>query len=134
MVIIKFFKPSFSFVRKQRDSALKADMESILNEILPKYLEEMSKSISKHEELLQEIKDLNEQQNEEIIVLSEGLKDIMRQRIMEIYHLYKTKKAMPLPAREKLKELYKDYKRCHGNSYIDKYYSRMETWDTIDED
>ena len=53
---------------------------------------------------------------------------------MTIYHDYKKERALPLQVREALNELYKDYKAEGGNSYIDKYYGRMASWETIEED
>lgn len=58
----------------------------------------------------------------------------MRQRIMDIYHRYKKEKSYPIHEKEKLEELYKDYKAEKGNSYIDKYYNRMQTWEVYYED
>ena len=48
---------------------------------------------------------------------------------MDIYHQYKEYRKFPIYAKEKLDELYKDYKREGGNSYIDKYYGRMSKWE-----
>jgi len=36
--------------------------------------------------------------------------------------------------KETLTQYYKDYKAIGGNSYIDKYYERMETWAVISDD
>lgn len=36
--------------------------------------------------------------------------------------------------REALEQYYKDYKALNGNSYIDKYYSRMILWDIVADD
>ena len=47
---------------------------------------------------------------------------------MAIYHEYKFERALPIHVKEALDELYKDYKKEGGNSYIDKYYGRMGKW------
>ena len=47
---------------------------------------------------------------------------------MAIYHEYKQERALPTYKREALEQYYKDYKKLNGNSYIDKYYSRMKCW------
>ena len=60
-----------------------------------------------------------------IEVLKQGTKDVLRQKIMAIYHEYKAERAFPIHVKEALDELYKDYKKEVGNSYIDKYYGRM---------
>lgn len=62
-------------------------------------------------------------------VLKQGSKDVLRQKIMSIYHEYKQYREFPIFEKEALVELYKDYKKEGGNSYIDKYYSRMDKWD-----
>ena len=55
---------------------------------------------------------------------------MLRQRIMMIYHNYKTSKRITIYDREALDEAYKDYKAEGGNSYIDKYYKRTLSWET----
>ena len=55
---------------------------------------------------------------------------MLRQRIMMIYHNYKTSKRITIYDREALDEAYKDYKAEGGNSYIDKYYNRTLSWET----
>lgn len=82
---------------------------------------------------LKEIKDLNITQNKNIELLLRSSKDILRQRIMEIYHKWKDKRMLPISEKEFLDELYKDYKAEGGNSFIDKYYGRMSTWKILDD-
>lgn len=82
---------------------------------------------------LKEIKDLNITQNKNIELLLRSSKDILRQRIMEIYHKWKDKRMLPISEKEFLDELYKDYKAEGGNSFIDKYYSRMSNWKILDD-
>jgi hypothetical protein len=36
--------------------------------------------------------------------------------------------------KEALDVYYKDYKKIKGNSYIDKYYTRMSLWKIVDDD
>ena len=66
---------------------------------------------------------------EAIATLQKGTKDVLRQKIMDIYHEFKAERRFPVYSKEKLDELYKDYKAEGGNSYIDKYYGRMSKWD-----
>ena len=66
---------------------------------------------------------------EAIATLQKGTKDVLRQKIMDIYHEFKHERKFPVYSKEKLDELYKDYKAEGGNSYIDKYYGRMSKWD-----
>lgn len=53
----------------------------------------------------------------------------MRQRIMSIYYDHKSTRRIPLHKKEILDELYKDYTDEGGNSYITKYYKRMQNWE-----
>lgn len=80
---------------------------------------------------IETIKKILEKIEIQLNVLTESSKDIMRQRIMSIYHKNKAERRMPLYDREALNELYKDYKKEKGNNYIDKYFSRMEKWETV---
>lgn len=104
-----------------------------------RYLNEIKQEVLKDTQVtLEEIKTINLGQNEEILrlhkdleIIHQGTKDILRQRIMNIYRTYKKAQSLPVSVREELDELYKDYKAEGGNSYIDKYHGRMKTWETI---
>lgn len=85
-------------------------------------------------ETLEGILKLNLEQSKNIEILYKTSKDVLRQRIMTIYHEYKKEKRFPIHVKEALDELYKDYKAENGNSYIDKYYGRMSTWETYDDE
>ena len=94
----------------------------------------------KLKEELKEIKDINKNQNkqldelnEKLVLINNSSKDVMRQKIMSIYHNNKKQKTLSIYDKETLDELYKDYKSQLGNSYIDKYYNRMKNWNIIDE-
>jgi uncharacterized protein YycO len=63
--------------------------------------------------------------------VNRSTKDILRQRIINIYNTYKVEGKIPQTIRENLDELYKDYTAQGGNSYITKYYKRMIQWEII---
>lgn len=58
-------------------------------------------------------------------------RDVLREKIMAIYHKNKHNRAMSEYEREALTQYYKDYKALNGNSYIDKRYERMKHWTTV---
>ena len=111
----------------------KADRQAYLEDIKKAVLEDTTG-------LLEEIKEINFQQNDDIRELSENVhklnnssRDVLRQKIMAIYHDNKKNKTLTIYAWEALQELYKDYKAQNGNSYIDKYFNRMKNWRIIEE-
>ena len=121
----------------------KQEIRGVLEEELPerflehdletrqKYLNEIKAEIlSEIKSTLEEIKNINVEQAKQINVIHQGSKDMLRQRIMMIYHNYKTSKRITIYDREALDEAYKDYKAEGGNSYIDKYYKRTLSWET----
>ena len=61
-------------------------------------------------------------------------RDVLREKIMTIYHKNKRERAMSEYDREALVQYYKDYKALKGNSYIDSRYERMKRWATIYDD
>lgn len=152
--IYDFFAKPTSSIKKKRVEETKKQIETVLDEKMPdillqhdletrnKYLADRQQYlIDIKEEVLNDTRDtlteiyqLNLQQNESIHVLTQTSKDVLRQRIMDIYHKYKAEKRMPIHAKEALDELYKDYKAEKGNSYIDKYYKRMLTWEIYDDE
>ena len=60
-------------------------------------------------------------------------KDVLREKIMQLYFKNKKDKTLTLHEKEALDQYYIDYKAIKGNSYIDKYYSRMKLWQVIDD-
>lgn len=61
-------------------------------------------------------------------------KDVLREKIMQLYFKNKKDKTLTLHEKEALDQYYIDYKAIKGNSYIDKYYNRMKLWQVIDDD
>lgn len=147
--IIKFFAKPTSFFKKKKDKEFQENLKNALDKIMPeyfethdlqtrekylgdrqRYLQEITKEVLENTKgLLEEIKKINIEQSENLKILNQGSKDVLRQKIMTIYHQYKKEQAMPIFAKESLDELYKDYKAQGGNSYIDKYYKRMSDWE-----
>lgn len=143
--IYNFFAKPTSKIKKKKNDEFNCRVELVLDEKLPekflehdletrdKYLKDRQQYLldikeavlTETKETLKEIKNLNIEQSKAIELLTNSSKDIMRQRIMDIYHKYKKEKSYPIHEKEKLEELYKDYKAEKGNSYIDKYYNRM---------
>ena len=68
----------------------------------------------------------------ETLVIS--AKDVLREKIMGIYHKNQRDRKLSYYESRALKQYYKDYKAIKGNSYIDEYYERMMTWAVEDDD
>ena len=128
--------------RKRIDEELKKELPAIL---LAHDLETKEKYKADRDKYLHEIKeevidsiendlDAIHQLKKDVSIMADSARDVLREKIMVIYHKGKKTKSMPLHHREALKQYYKDYKAMNGNSYIDKYYARMETWETLDDD
>lgn len=138
-----FAKPTSKLKQRARDKE-RARIITILDEVLPEKLkahdlETRDKYRADRERYLQEIKtevlsaiggsvSKNEEDLEALIM---SQRDVLREKIMRIYHGYKHERTFPLYEEEALKQYYRDYKKLNGNSYIDKYYSRMEKWSVV---
>lgn len=118
---------------KMPDLFLKHDLETrqkYLNDRL-NYLNEIKNEIlTSMGDTLNEIKEMDAEQSKQISLIHQSSKDMLRQRIMAIYHNCKVSKKISIYDREALDEAYKDYKKEGGNSYIDKYYNRTANWET----
>ena len=152
--IYEFFAKPTSKIKTKKDAQLKEKIVAVLDEELPTRFEQhdleiRGKYLSDRYRYLKEIKDAvlmdvddtistvktdNLAQNEIMHALVQSSKDVLRQRIMAIYHSYKKERRFPQHEWEALQELYKDYKAEKGNSYIDKYYGRMDKWQIIYDD
>lgn len=150
-IIDSFAKPTSKYKQKKEEKH-KDQLKKALDEIMPQYflthdLETREKYLADRQHYLEEIKEeilisledtieeilhTNQTMCVQIDAINQGTKDMLRQRIMNIYYEYRAEKAFPIYIKESLEELYKDYKGQNGNSYIDKYYKRMSTWEIID--
>lgn len=131
----------------QTARTLTASFEGLLDKYLPRKLEThdletRQKYLSDRQRYLCEIKDevllamqerLNsvESHEEQMTVFTEVLKELLRERIMEIYRRNKHIRLLEDHERFELKTAYASYKSINGNSYIDEYYAIMEKWDTV---
>ena len=98
----------------------KSDRQNYLNEIKA--------------EVLKEVKDDIKSNSDTIEALTISAKDVLREKIMAIYHKNKHNRTMTEYEREALNQYYIDYKALKGNSYIDKRYNRMDKWQVIYDD
>ena len=85
-------------------------------------------------EVLKEVKDDIKSNSDTIEALVISSKDVLREKIMAIYHKNKHNRTMTEYEREALNQYYIDYKALKGNSYIDKRYNRMDKWNVIYDD
>lgn len=142
-----FFAKPTSALKQRKKEKQKALIREVLNEELPKRLEEHNiktreKYKADRQRYLTEIKDevikqvggSIDQNAEDLEALKISAKDVLREKIMRIYHSYRHDRAFPLYEQEALAQYYKDYKKLKGNSYIDKYYGRMTKWQIIYDD
>lgn len=75
--------------------------------------------------------DAVDEHGEQMHVFTEVMKELLRERIMEIYRRNKGLRQLEDHERYELKQAYASYKSIKGNSYIDGYYETMETWATV---
>lgn len=142
-----FFAKPTSTLKQKRKERQKALIREVLNEELPARLEEHNlKTREKYKadrqrylieiknEVIKQVGGTIDQNVEDLEALKISAKDVLREKIMRIYHSYHQTRTFPLYEQEALEQYYKDYKKLKGNSYIDKYYSRMEKWQVIYDD
>ena len=98
----------------------KNDRQNYLNEIKAEILAEISDDINTNTKTI------------DALVIS--AKDVLREKIMAIYHKNKYNRTLTEYEREALNQYYVDYKALEGNSYIDKRYKRMDKWKVIYDD
>lgn len=98
----------------------KADRQKYLNDITNEVIKTVGVNIS--------------QNASDLEALKISARDVLREKIMGIYHKNRAARAMTEYEREALVQYYKDYKALNGNSYIDKRYERMKKWETIYDD
>lgn len=131
----------------QAARTLTASFEGLLDKHLPERLEAhdletRQKYLSDRQRYLCEIKDevvtviqdkiiAIETHEDQMSVFTEVLKELLRERIMEIYRRNKHLRQLEEHERFELKQAYASYKSINGNSYIDGYYATMKEWETV---
>ena len=145
--IYEFFATPTSKIKQKAINKERERIDAVLDEKLPEFLyqhdlETRDKYKSDRQNYLNEIKaevikevgddiDANSQTIEALVI---SAKDVLREKIMAIYHKNKYNRTMTEYERESLNQYYIDYKALHGNSYIDKRYNRMDKWKVIYDD
>ena len=112
----------------------KSDRQRYLEEIKQEILLSLSKTINNLDDAIKDIREINKEQNEKIETLAKSSRDVLREKIMAIYHKGRHTKILSMYDKESLNQYYIDYKSEEGNSYIDKYYKRMQTWTVMDDE
>ena len=115
----------------EKSDLFKERIREVMVEELPDSCEFSNTMLQQILPTLTEIKNINLEQNDRIDILFDTSKDVLREKIMGIYHSNKATKTLKIYEKEALDQYYKDYKKEDGNSYIDRYYNRMKTWEII---
>jgi hypothetical protein len=66
-----------------------------------------------------------------LINLMQGMRCQLRSDMLHIYYQYKDAKQIRQYELENFVQLYKAYKSLRGNSFIDKIYKEVMTWEVI---
>lgn len=128
-----FFQGLWSKIKQRRAGEVGEEIEKKLAPI-QKQLGNIDTRLDGIDERLDRIEETNIYQNEQIDLLAVSQKNILRANIMDIYHTYRDTRVFPMSVKEQLDTLYKDYKELKGNSYIDKYYTRMSCWQVLEDE
>lgn len=147
----------FSWAKKKKDKAFREKVIKVLKEVLPTLLKEHDLEVRERykadrQNYLNDIRDevlsniqgeldavnnLEEQYcglQQQYETLAISAKDVLREKIMALYHKNKHRRKLDENEKEALVQYYKDYKAINGNSYIDKYYGRMKNWEVVPEE
>ena len=145
--IYEFFAKPTSTLKKKKQQKEKDRIIAILDEVLPDKLREHDLQIRDKytadrmnylneikNEVLNQVGDPIAQNTDDLEALKISARDVLREKIMAIYHKNKYERSLTQYEKEALEQYYKDYKKLNGNSYIDKYYNRMKLWTIIYDD
>ena len=139
-----------SQMQEEQSAATKQLILSIMGEALPgaleghyknirdkfkndreRYLHDITDEVTRN---IQDSLDAVEVHEDRMTVFTEVLKELLRERIMAIYRRNKSKRTLEEHEKIELDRSYASYKSIKGNSYIDEYYARMESWEIIADD
>lgn len=138
-VVNSLAKPTSKFKQREREKEEKK-IRFLVEEILAKELQRIKEEINKNtDKKINEIKNINVDQSQEIDKIGDRIKslesssrDVLKQRIMDFYHLNKATRTIKIYDKECLDDLYAHYKKQDGSSeYMDRCYKRMCSWTVI---
>lgn len=145
--IWEFFAKPTSTLKQRALEKEKERIKEVMKEELPKALEAHDLKLREkykadrqrylkeiRDEVLLQVENPISQNTDDLEALKISARDVLREKIMAIYHANKYERTLTEHEREALDQYYKDYKALNGNSYIDKYYNRMKLWTTIYDD
>lgn len=145
--IYEFFAKPTSKIKQRAINKERERIGAVLDEKLPailynhdletrdKYRSDRQNYLNEiKEEVIKEIGDDIKSNSDTIEALVISAKDVLREKIMAIYHKNKYNRTLTEYEREALNQYYVDYKALKGNSYIDKRYNRMDKWRVIYDD
>lgn len=145
--IYEFFAKPTSKIKQRAINKERERIGAVLDEKLPailyqhdletrdKYRSDRQNYLNEiKEEVIKEIGDDIKSNSDTIDALVISAKDVLREKIMAIYHKNKYNRTLTEYEREALNQYYVDYKALKGNSYIDKRYNRMDKWRVIYDD
>ena len=132
---------------EQTARTLTASFEGLLDKYLParlvehdletrkKYLEDRQRYLCEIRDevvvIMQDKISAVSEHGDQMLIFSEVLKELLRERIMEIYRRNRQLRRLEEHERFELNKAYAAYKSIGGNSYIDGYYAIMEAWETV---
>ena len=145
--IWEFFAKPTSTLKQRALAKEKARIKEVLKEELPKAMEQHDLKLREkykadrqnyliqiRDDVLDQVKTPIDQNTDDLEALKISARDVLREKIMAIYHKNKYERTLLQHEKEALDQYYKDYKKLNGNSYIDKYYNRMKLWQIIYDD
>ncbi len=110
------------------------EIKKVLNSTLPAILEENNAKLkaSLDKQITETVQAQIQPIKDEIHILSEASKDMLREKIMEIYYKNVDDKTLTIYEKGALELQQKDYMSEGGNSYIPRFLEEMKKWDVID--
>ena len=141
-----FAKPTSTLKQKSLEKE-KARIRAVLDEELPKRLHDHDLQVREKykadrqnylieikNEVIKSVGGTITQNEKDLEALKISARDVLREKIMAIYHKNRHNRTLSEYEKEALDQYYKDYKALLGNSYIDKRYARMCKWTVIYDD
>lgn len=112
--------------KKQRKKTEDTKTTEFVNKVSDKVISELEKT-------LKQISDQNKEQNKSIIKLTNSMQDSIGAELANFYEIRKDDAVISNSEHVALKDLYRAYKRVHGNHHGDWLWEKMITWTVLDD-
>lgn len=136
--IYGFFKAPVVDLQEKARVAEEEHIQEVLEKKLPSIVEKNHESII---DSLEEVKEIVLDQQKDLDNISKSIKDVnksqvdlMKYHFSKLYYKYRPYKKMLSSDKKAFMELYEDYHKLGGNTWVTSLYDEVKNWEAVEDE